>query len=231
MDISWLIAERRSTRVEFDPVKTISKDNMEKIIESARWAPTPHNMQNFEILIVDDKKRLSEISEIKRPISEEFVRENYELLSFSEDELAEKKVGLLGNSFPDDWKDQSKWDELFSRKDAFPLGDTIKNASALFIALYDPKKRAPASKGDFLGILGLGCVMENMWLVSNALGISVQIISALSDESVEKDVKNLLGIPENLKIAFSMRLGYPKKEQKSQRVRRNTETFTHHNHF
>ena len=51
---------------------------MEKILEAARWAPTAHNMQNFEIVVVDDKKSLAAISEIKRSPNLTFIRENYQ---------------------------------------------------------------------------------------------------------------------------------------------------------
>ena len=62
-----LIKTRQSSRGLFDPERAIPKDDMEKILEAARWAPTAHNMQNFEIVVVDDKKSLAAISEIKRP--------------------------------------------------------------------------------------------------------------------------------------------------------------------
>lgn len=232
MDLQKIISERSSTRVDFDPTRPISKAEMDSILEAAKLAPTPHNMQNFEIIVVDDRKILEQISKVKRPVSEEFVRENYSLLSFSEEELKSKKIGILGTNFPDAWRDPSKWSELFSKKSSFSLGDPIKNSSSFIIVLYDPAKRAPASKGDFLGILGLGCVMENMWLTANSLGISVQIISALSDEEVEKEVKKLLDIPNHLKVAFSMRIGYPLKDGKKQdRIRRDIDEFVHRNAF
>jgi nitroreductase len=102
----------------------------------------------------------------------------------------------------------------------------------MLIVVYDPAKRAPASEGDFLGILSLGCVMENMWLMANSLGISFHILSSLSADTVEEEVKNILHIPENLKIAFSCRLGYPvSTPEKYLRVRRDIKDFTNDNKF
>ena len=43
---------------------------------------------------------LEAIASIERPISETFVRENYEQLSFSEEELAQSKTGILGTHVP-----------------------------------------------------------------------------------------------------------------------------------
>ena len=102
----------------------------------------------------------------------------------------------------------------------------------MLIVVYDPAKRAPASEGDFLGILSLGCLMENMWLMANSLGIDFHIMSSLSADSVEKEIKNILHIPGNLKIAFSCRLGYLiTTPGKHLRVRRDISDFTNHNKF
>ena len=51
-------------------------------------------MQNFEIIVVDDKKVLDAIGSIKSTVSETFIRENYQQLSFSEEELLKKKLGF-----------------------------------------------------------------------------------------------------------------------------------------
>ena len=44
---------------------------------------------------------------------------------------------------------------------------------------------------------------------TETLGIGFHVISVLSVDPVEKEIKNILGIPERLKIAFVCRLGYP----------------------
>ena len=103
-DILKVIEERKSLRVPFDTERPVSKQDLQQILEAARWTPTAHNMQNFEIVVVDDKHKLDAIVNIKRPISETFIRENYPLLSFSEEELQKKKVGILGNMFPLSWR-------------------------------------------------------------------------------------------------------------------------------
>lgn len=127
-NILKLIMERSSTRAPFDPNKPVSKENIKKIIEAARWAPTAHNMQNFEIIVVDDKKVLEKLADIKSTPSEEFIRENFQQLSKSEEELKKKKVGILGTQFPPSWRDASKLD--IAVKDIKPsfLRYTIKDS-------------------------------------------------------------------------------------------------------
>lgn len=230
-DILKTIQERQSARVLFDSDRPIAKDDLNQILEAARWAPTAHNMQNFEIIVVDDKKLLESLSNIRHEIDETFIRENYQQLSFSEEELKKKKIGILGTMFPLSWRTPGvKPDPHEERAHSF-LGGPVQKSAVLLIVLYNPSKRAPASEGDFLGIMSLGCVMENMWLMAQSLGIGFQILSALSADSIEKEVKRVLGIPDGLKIAFASRLGYPTSSYHYLRVRRDLKGFTHHNRF
>ena len=195
-EILEVIQQRQSTRGPFDPNHTISKHDLTQILEAARWAPTAHNMQNFEIMLVDDKDLLKGIADIRSPISEIFIRENYQQLSLTEEELLKKKVGVLGTMFPPALRNPgAKLDAATGEQLAAFQSRLIQTSSALLIALYDPGKRAPASEGDFLGIMSLGCVMENMWLMAHSLGIGFHIVSAISAPPVEKEIKKLLNIP------------------------------------
>jgi nitroreductase len=191
-------------------------------------------MQNFEVIVVDDKQVLDAVGKMGFSLSEVFVRENYTQLSFSEEELARRKVGILATMFPP-----------FMRKPDFRLSDLaeeekkgmaaripLQSSSVLLIVVYDPQQRAPASEGDFLGIMSLGCVMENMWLMSSSLGIGLHIVSSLAADPAERELKRILDIPGHLKVAFTCRLGYPTEQPGTYlRVRRDIEDFTHHNRF
>jgi nitroreductase len=225
-DILELMQTRRSTRMPFDPERPIATADLRKMLEAARWAPSAHNMQNYEIVVVDDRKILDELGNIKSTPSDAFIQENYQQLSFSEEELLRKKVGLLGSMFPPSWRTPGvKPVPEEGRGRLFPP------CSALLIVLYDPARRAPASEGDFLGIISLGCMMENLWLEANSLGIAFQIVSALAGGPVEKEVRRVLAIPDHLVIAFGARLGYAPAASPNLRVRRDIEDFSHHNHF
>jgi len=102
----------------------------------------------------------------------------------------------------------------------------------VLIVTYDARKRAPASEGDVLEFISLGCAMENMWLVAQSLGIGCQIMSVFSGNAVEKQVKQILEIPDSMKIGFAARLGYATSSTfKYVRVRRDVADFAHHNRF
>jgi nitroreductase len=80
-----VIQQRHSERGPFDPNRPIEGLHLKMILEAARWAPTPHNMQNFEILVVDDPKRLAPLKKFRSDASAASLRESYAQLSFSEE--------------------------------------------------------------------------------------------------------------------------------------------------
>ncbi len=231
VDLLELIRRRQSSRVPFDPKRRIAPAELRQILEAARWAPTAHNMQNFEVVVVDDRALLDELSKIETETSVSFVEENYAQLSFSEEELAKKKVGLLGTMFPLSWRTPGVKPHVDEAHAHSILGPLVRSSAAVIVVLYDARKRAPASIGDVLGMISLGCVMENMWLAAESLGIGCHVQSVFSAEGVEEAVKRALGVPEPWKIGFALRLGYPIEPASYLRVRREVEDFTHHNRF
>jgi nitroreductase len=232
-NILKVIKERQSTRSRFDLTRAIRKEDLNAILEAARWAPTPHNMQNFEIIVIDDEKIIERIANIPYTISDDFLKENYEQLSFSEEELISKKVGLLGTMFPPELRNPNFDSEKGPKQEIISnIGRFLQSNPILLVIIFDPNVRAPASEGDFFGKMGLGCVMENMWLMAQSMGIAFHAITALNADSVETEVKSILTIPNHMKIAFSVRIGYPTPSSyKYLRVRREIEDFVHHNQF
>jgi nitroreductase len=230
-NILKIIQERHSARVPFDPNRAVSKEDLQKILEAARWAPTAHNMQNYEIVVIDDKATLDKIGQIKSRISAEFLRENLEQLSFTKEELMKKKTGIWGAMFPPAWTDPTKIEQVARETMPMPLTQSIRGSPALLIILYDSTKRAPASAGDVLGFMSLGCVMQNLWLMAQELGLSIQILSSFATAPVETEIKQLLEIPDHLKIGYTCRLGYPTTATDYLHVRRDINDFAHHNKY
>jgi nitroreductase len=94
----------------FDLKRPITNEVQEIILEAAQWAPTPTNMQNFEVVVVDAKDQLDAIGQVPADMSEQFLRETYAQLSFSDAELLEKRAGMLVKSFPPAWTNPEAWD-------------------------------------------------------------------------------------------------------------------------
>src|SRR5665213_2365318 len=119
------------------------------------------------MLVVDDPAVMDRIGTVRREISEVFLRENLQQLSFSEEELRRKRTGVLASTFPLSWQ---RADADATKIEPGPLCDLLQGSPTLLLILYDRAVRAPASEGDFLGIMSLGCVMQNLWLAAQAVG-------------------------------------------------------------
>jgi nitroreductase len=199
--------------------------------QSARWSPTAHNMQNFEVIVVEDRKLLESLGAVKGSVSKSFIEENYRQLSFSEEELKKKKAGILGTMFPPSWRNPGAALKGGGDSEAPSQARLVPESAVFMVVLYDPARRAPASEGDFLGIMSLGCLMQNLWLTAHSLGIGFQILSSFSADKAEAEVKRILGVPAVFRIAFTARLGYPLSPPAYLRVRRDLSDFVHYDRY
>ena len=225
-----LIKRRKSARSTIDSNRPVEPEVLNKMLEAATWAPTAHNMQNFKIIAIDNKTILTQLGELKSHIKPEFISENYRNVSFSEEELKQKKTGILPIGTLEWYTEEAREGRL--NLPPAQLGKMISDVPVLLLVLYDPNRRAPASEGDFLGVMSLGFMIENMWLMATALGLGLHIVSPLADEPVSSEIKKILDIPENLKITLGCRLGYLKTEETHQpRIRRNIEDFVSYNKY
>jgi len=229
-ELIQLIKERKSSRIPFDENRPVDPNTLQTVLEAATWAPTAHNMQNFEIIVVDDKSVLKKLSELKSSVSPVFLQENYPQLSFSEEELKKRKTGILASQFPPSWlSPEAQQGKL--HQPASGLGKMVSNGPVLLLILYNPNHRAPASEGDFLGVMSLGFMLENLWLTATAQGLNVHIVSAFGNEPLANEVKNLLDIPSELMITLGIRLGYTEKDERRLRVRREVKDFVSYNQY
>ncbi len=224
-----LMRERHSARVPFDSERSLKTEQLAAIFEAAAWAPTAHNMQNFEIIVVDDPAVLQLIGAVKIKTSAVFLRENFQQLSFSEEELRRKRTGLIATMFPLSWRTPDHF--AAAAQETATLAHSLQKSPCLLLILYDTRKRAPASEGDVLGFMSLGCVMQNIWLAAQSMGIGLQILSVFSSGPVEDEMRRTLKIPPYLKIAYACRLGYPAASAGYVRVRRECGEFVHHNEY
>jgi nitroreductase len=227
-----LIRARQSERTAYDPGRVVTQDQLDLIIEAARWAPTAHNMQNFEIVVVDDPAMLQAIGAIETRTSAVFLRENARQLSATEAALRRRGAGVMASMFPPAWRaPDADFEAIAAAAPPVPLSHSLQGAPCLLLVLYDPRQRAPASKGDVLGFISLGCVMQNLWLAAGSLGLGLQVLSVFSGAAAEAGVRRIVGVPAELKIAYALRLGHPAADHPYVRVRRPPERFVHRNGY
>lgn len=212
--------------------RAVPREDIDRILEAAQLAPTPHNMQNFEIVVIDEPEILTRLGAVRADASEEFLKESYKQLSFSDAELEAKGTGLLANNFPPAWTNPEAWDPSSDYRSQVAFVNTWMRFAPLLLLLFrDKRKRAPASQGDVLGSIGIGCVLENMWLAAVASRLSFQVLTAVTSPAVESSLKRLLSLPDWAQVDVCCRVGYSKQPPTAPSVRRPVRTFTHHNRY
>jgi len=179
----------------------VESEDIHTILEAGRWAPTAHNMQNFEIVVVDDPAINRAIGKTQRPVSPVFVREKYaSSVSRREELLREDRVtcdhvpACLGGT-------PNYQPERTALRSAAPRCPGTRPWLVGTIQ-YRPAPAPRSLRGDFLGILSLGCVLENMWLMAASLGIGFHVMSAFAGVKTAADVCGFAWHPEKWKIAF-----------------------------
>ena len=227
-----IVRDRRSARGPYDPGRAVPQPALADILEAARWAPTAHNMQNFGIIVVEDPALLARIGTIRSTPSLTFLRENYRQLAFSEEELRRRGTGLLASQFPPSWRRPDVTPEEALDPARATLAAVLGHCPTLLVVVCDERQRAPASEGDVLGMMSLGCVLQNMWLTAEAHGLGLHVLSTLASATVEPELRALLALPPGIRIAFGCRLGYPAPgTQDGPRVRRELARIVHHDRY
>ncbi len=232
-DILEIIRTRKSSRGIFDKKRPVTGEELIKILEAARWASTAHNMQNFEFIVIDDKDTIKKLAAIRYTLSKAFLKENTAQMSVSREEWQKRKTGLLMESVIPSLMEPTERVAKTSLNEFIPWWDkVISSSSYLVVIVYDSSRRAPGSDGDFLGIMSLGCVFQNVWLMATALGIDFHAVSVLGEPPVDKEVKEVLAIPSHLRVALAFRIGHRAGESvKHATVRRDIEDFTYYNNY
>ena len=149
------------------------------------------------------------------PPAETFVRETYHSLSLSEAELLRRRTGLLAGMLPESWHEPAAIeDDADSPAHTF-IGRTIQQCPTLLIVVHDARAAAStllAGGGgpDESGVCHAKHVADDRESRNQHAG--AQRSRRIGRES---RVRALLDIPQHLKIAFAVRLGYPLDDSES----------------
>ena len=194
-DFLSLVKTRRSTRrFKADP---IPDEDVEKIIEAARWAPSGANSQPWEFIVIKDKATKDKIVDIIKEHSE-----------------YGRKVEL------------TRAEDLRWPSAARPVGEPgFKDVPVFIILCGDPRTRESyplltlLTRGDSHFASALASAFLYMTLAATTLGLGSQWMSATGHPFVMCLLKELLGIPDKLVIYDTMAVGYPADQPKPRLVR------------
>lgn len=254
MDVFDAIARRRSYRQEFRN-EPIAQSDVERLIEAARWAPSPFNVQPWELLIIREtqgKNALADLTErciVEQFKDSRFLDDNSRWIRLTEEEWKEHGDGILLADHVDLppylLKDPKKLAPLLKnakhlsllghlgagRKPAETISNLIRNSPLLMLVLMDCKKRPPGDGGRRWMSLSMGAMIQNLLLGATALEIGTQFISApLERQGDCEQIRQIFNIPSDYEVVSLLRLGYV-KSIRGNSVRLDSSAFVKHETF
>jgi len=191
-----LVKKRRSIHVyKPDPV---SDEDVDKIIEAARWAPSGANSQPWEFIIVKKKSLRERIVELFKEQGE---------ISYKIEQTRAPE-----HRFPP-YRNPPQGTPGFASAPVFIVvcGDPRTKEA------YPLKAKLDRGASNFYS--SLASAFLYMHLAATALGLGSQWVSASGLDLMQGRLKELLGIPYGFEIYDMMALGYAAHEAKPRKVR------------
>ena len=190
-----LVKTRRTIRsFKADP---IPDEYVDKIIETARWAPSGANSQPWEFIVIKEQETKDKVVDILKYHGE-----------------YSRKVEL------------TREDDLRFPTVANPARNPgYKNAPVFIIVCGDPRTKeaypllTTFNRGDSHFASGLASAFLYMNLAATTLGLGSQWVSATGHPFAQCLLKELLGIPQELVIYDMLALGYSTYKPKPRFVR------------
>ncbi len=194
-----LLKSRRSIRAFRD--KPLPKDTLETIIDGARFAPSGHNSQSTEFLVVQDSAVLNEVSALVIGYLK------FEIKRFSNPIF--RTMALLA----DRENAESGLHEIPGFKEMIRLfesgADPILNDAPVLLAFHAPRT-------DGYGDVNAQLALQNASLVAHALGIGhfytgwvIAPCRAPMARAWNRRMPDLLGIPPDNNLYGALALGHP----------------------
>jgi len=190
-DFLELLKNRRSIRAfKKDP---IPDESILKIAESVRWAPSGMNTQPWEVVVVKKQSLKDAIAGL--------VQEAFKKIMAKMPPMPPVKPGQKQPS-PTGFAEAPVFILLF--------GDTrIKN--------YGPPMNDDTWNAIFTSNLALG--FHNMLLSATTLGLGAQWVSMVAEPDLAPRIKELLMVPDIMKLYAMAALGYPDIDPMPKKVR------------
>lgn len=253
MEFIETVLRRRTIRDHFVN-KPISDEDINTIIESARWAPSPFNIQPWEIVLITNQEGKDELANlVKKSMSAQmgdpkFLNDVSQWMSLSDEEWRKRADGVIINDhidLPDFIKDKTKLKPLlknaknmsflgklgFGKIGAGKFAELIKKAPLIMIILLNKSKRSPGENRATWELLGMGAFIEHILLTATALNIGTHFINAPLETKKDRDeLRAIFSVPENYEPICIIRAGYYDKEPKPS-VRLKTSKFVHYEKF
>ncbi|MBP2030062.1 nitroreductase [Methanohalophilus levihalophilus] len=195
-EVLKLLKTRRSVRAFQN--KSVEKEMLEKIIEGARYAPSAHNSQSTEFIVIWDREKLEAIVEIT--------------ISY-----LSKIVGQLNNPITKNLLLKLSHDEIAGALELLPnfvriVSEANKGEDSILheapaLILFHGKRDAISAEANAL------VATQNAMLMAHSLGLGSFFTGYVMGACKrDKRIPELLSLPSNHRIYTGLAVGYPELE-------------------
>jgi nitroreductase len=176
-----LIRTRRSVRSFED--RPVDRDDLNRMLEAARWAPSNHNRQPWKFMVIEDRARIRELAEVVREGAERKLEALPEV-------AAAHAAGLVRHA------------TFF---EAAPVVIVVlhKQPIAAAASLWEGLPRPELVSGE---PLSAAMAMQNLLLAAHALGLGACVMTA---PLLAENLTGELRVPPGLVITGLIAVGHP----------------------
>ena len=251
MNVFDAMTQRRSHRGTFQK-RPIAPDDLEKLVEAARWAPSPFNVQPWELVLIQEAEGKANLADItERAVVEQFkdpkfLDDNSRWMRLTEAEWRERGDGVLLTdhvTLPKPLQDapekllqgllkNAKSFTIFGhlgagKIPAKEIATQVREAPLLMVVTMNCKRYPPGEGGTRWMWLSMGMLIQNVLLAATALKIGVQFVSAPLERTADRElIRQHLNVPTAHEIITLLRMGYL-EESSAEAVRLDATEFVH----
>jgi nitroreductase len=188
----------------------IPDEQVDKLIEVARWAPTGFNMQPAEFLAIKDPALRSTFKQMV----DDFKNSDFFALEATREEWQGSPWSI---------ETHGSWDCPLAPVMIAVLGDTRRRVGLPMAARY------AREKGDSIFESSLSNAFMYLWLAAHSLGLAAQPVSGVKYPTLQGKVKDLLGLPDFIYVYDILLVGQSAMQEKlTGKLMRSRKEIVHH---
>ena len=259
MNVYEAITNRRSYRGKFQD-RPIDDADLDKIIEAARWTPSPFNVQPWELVFIEEQNgkdilaNMTEQAVIQQFKDAKFFEDNRQWMRLNAEEWEERADGvlltdhvnlpkLIQNS-PDKFTQMILKSMLNNAKPlsfmgyvglgkmpAKDIATQVRESPLLLLITMNNHRKPPGEGATRWMWLSIGMLIQNILLATTSINIGVQFVSApLESQKNRTQIQQHFSIPNYHEVMTLLRMGYMKTEDRRS-VRLKSTEFVHYERF
>jgi len=200
-----VIKQRRTMR-QYKP-GLVPIEDVTKVLEAARWAASGNNTQPWEFVVVRDKDKLRQVTEILLEQNKQLREKSLNFPHATKDYLWNVSTIIIVCGDP-------------RFKPAYPQSNASEELARMY---WENSER--------IYMQTITAAICNILLAATSLGLGTAWVTGASESPFDQQLKKVLKIPQELQPVCCIPLGYLPDERPSPRTPRPLETMVHFDEF